>query len=231
MFCLSLSSPPLFQEAGFIGFMRSLRGRDQEKVGKKKEELWGWLGWGEPVVALWPQAQRGPISTDVGDLKTSAKGYFWYCADHVCYTSGVTYRQTTFFFFSLFSLVLWWTKQKSLIKTEKQNRVFAQILWLHLWKRHLTILYLCNTAPCLPNPGYLWKWCLVVWGWRRAVLVIGIHPPTASYTLYHRGHALAFLALCVLLKRNPIQYRYTAFSPPQKNIFVQNCPVGRLNPC
>ncbi|CAN9498488.1 unnamed protein product [Ophioblennius macclurei] len=26
-------------EAGFIGFMRSLRGRDQEKVGKKKEEL------------------------------------------------------------------------------------------------------------------------------------------------------------------------------------------------
>lgn len=27
------------QEAGFTGFMRSLRGRDQEKVGKRKEEL------------------------------------------------------------------------------------------------------------------------------------------------------------------------------------------------
>ncbi|XP_031697744.1 protein disulfide-isomerase A5-like [Anarrhichthys ocellatus] len=27
------------EEAGFIGFMRSLRGRDQEKVVKKKEEL------------------------------------------------------------------------------------------------------------------------------------------------------------------------------------------------
>ncbi len=27
------------QEAGFTGFMRNLRGRDQEKVGKRKEEL------------------------------------------------------------------------------------------------------------------------------------------------------------------------------------------------
>lgn len=34
-----MTFPSHRQEAGFIGFMRSLRGRDQEKVGKRKEEL------------------------------------------------------------------------------------------------------------------------------------------------------------------------------------------------
>lgn len=37
-FYFSLTLYPL-QEAGFTGFMRNLRGRDQEKVGKRKEEL------------------------------------------------------------------------------------------------------------------------------------------------------------------------------------------------
>lgn len=44
--------PP--QEDGFTGFMRNLRGRDQEKVGKKKEELWGRPPAASFVIALWP---------------------------------------------------------------------------------------------------------------------------------------------------------------------------------
>lgn len=73
-----------FQEAGFIGFMRSLRGKDQEKVGKRKDELWDFCcvrKMEKPVVALWPD--RNTLALTPPSLK---KRIFLYnCAD-VCNT-------------------------------------------------------------------------------------------------------------------------------------------------
>lgn len=64
--------------------MRNLRGRDQEKVGKRKEELWGRRSTASSfVIALWPLTPgEGPMSTDVGDWMTSVKGFF--ISDYVC---------------------------------------------------------------------------------------------------------------------------------------------------
>lgn len=55
---LCVFCPPLpLQEEGFTGFMRTLRGRDQEKVIRKKEELWGPA---RSVFALWPLTSLPP---------------------------------------------------------------------------------------------------------------------------------------------------------------------------
>lgn len=57
--------------------MRNLRGRDQEKVGKRKEELWGRPCTTSFVIALWPLTPgKGPLRTDVGDWLTSVKVLF-----------------------------------------------------------------------------------------------------------------------------------------------------------
>lgn len=79
---------------------------------------------------------KGHISTDVGDLMTSAKGYFLYHGDHVCNNTNrvPTVRPTTWCFFHGFS---------DGQKIDKKS-FFAQTLWLYMWKLH-PIPYLCNT--------------------------------------------------------------------------------------
>lgn len=89
--CARPHSPPL-QEEGFTGFMRTLRGRDQEKVIRKKEELWGRpcregeRGTAHFVIALWPltfplphpHPQQGPYEHWRGRLDDLNERLFFY---------------------------------------------------------------------------------------------------------------------------------------------------------
>lgn len=86
--CVRPHSLPL-QEEGFTGFMRTLRGRDQEKVIRKKEELWvrpcreGERGTAHFVIALWPltpppSPQQGPYEHWRGRLDDLNERLFFY---------------------------------------------------------------------------------------------------------------------------------------------------------
>lgn len=135
---LSLSS----QEAGFTGFMRSLRGRDQEKVVKRKEELWekhagsGGAAWGggKCTVTLDPWAWQRALSALTGETRQpQRKAIFLYRGDSVCNNTRVlAVRPTTWD--SCFSRMFWWEENTQTRKKRKGFLVFAQPLWLNMWK-------------------------------------------------------------------------------------------------
>lgn len=95
------------QEDGFTGFMRNLRGRDQEKVVKRKEELWGGrTGRGrctaQFVIALWPLTLPRALSALTWETWWPQwKAIFLYHGNHVCNNANrvPTVRPTTLDFF------------------------------------------------------------------------------------------------------------------------------------
>ena len=130
------------QEAGFTGFMRSLRGRDQEKVVKRKEDLWEpHAGRGDD--ALWPLILA--LSALMWEIWwPQLKAFFLLLllscrGDSICNdTSGsLVVRPTTQDFFFL-SWISWWAKNKQ--KGFVLGFFFgffllsAQSLWLNMWK-------------------------------------------------------------------------------------------------
>lgn len=84
--------------------------------------------------ALWPlRLAKGPFSTDGGDSTTSAKGYFLYRGDSVCNNTRVlAVRPTTWDL--CFSRMFWWEENTQTRKKRKGFLVFAQPLWLNMWK-------------------------------------------------------------------------------------------------
>lgn len=133
---LSLSS----QEAGFTGFMRSLRGRDQEKVVKRKEELWekhagsGGAAWGGGAMHCDPWAWQRALSALTGETRQpQRKAIFLYRGDSVCNNTRVlAVRPTTWDY--CFSRMFWWEENTQTRKKRKGFLVFAQPLWLNMWK-------------------------------------------------------------------------------------------------
>lgn len=139
---LVFSSALALQEEGFTGFMRTLRGRDQEKVIKKKEELWG-RACREGDVALhtlslhcdpWPPA-RALSALTWETWWPQRKAIFLFPGNHVCNNANrvPTVRPTTWYF-----VLHGFTDGQ---ERHRQNTVissffflFAQTLWLHKWK-------------------------------------------------------------------------------------------------
>lgn len=153
LYPLWLSLSP--QEAGFTGFMRSLRGRDQEKVGKRKEELWGrhaGRGGGrctaQFVIALWPLTLARALSALMWETWwPQRKAIFLHHGDHVCNNANREPTQLDRPLETSFSWMFWWAE-----KTKKwfcfvgfflvlffyefffSFFFFAQTLWLHMWE-------------------------------------------------------------------------------------------------
>lgn len=130
---LSLSS----QEAGFTGFMRSLRGRDQEKVVKRKEELWekhAGRGWGAMHCDPW--AWQRALSALTGETRRpKRKAIFLYRGDSVCNNTRVlAVRPTTRDFFTDVLMGRKYTDEEKKKRKKKGFLVFAQPLWLNMWK-------------------------------------------------------------------------------------------------
>lgn len=177
--CVRPHSLPL-QEEGFTGFMRTLRGRDQEKVIRKKEELWGRpcregeRGTAHFVIALWPLTppspttttpSKGPMSTDMEDSMTSTKGYFFIpglsrLLRHQQSTYSPTDHSTLFVFNSFFFFFHGFPDGQN---WHRQIRWFPPFFFVFFFlPRHCDciseklhpILYLCNTTPAqLPQGG------------------------------------------------------------------------------
>lgn len=157
-------SPLTLQEEGFTGFMRTLRGRDQEKVIRKKEELWGRpcregeRGTAHFVIALWPLTspvlQQGPYEHWRGRLDDLNERLFFYSRVITFVKTSTEYLESDrplngFLFVCLFSSWISW--QAELTQTKHGEFLFffcfAQALWLHKWKNLHYIPYLCNTTP------------------------------------------------------------------------------------
>lgn len=117
LYPLWLSLSP--QEAGFTGFMRSLRGRDQEKVGKRKEELWGrhaGRGGGrctaQFVIALWPLTLARALSALMWETWwPQRKAIFLHHGDHVCNNANREPTQLDRPLETSFSWMFWWAEK------------------------------------------------------------------------------------------------------------------------
>lgn len=131
--------PP--QEEGFRGFMRSVRGRDQEKVGRKKEELWGRRCSAWFVIALWPLTpRRGPCERWRGRLNSLSERLL-YMSDYVCNdtTEDRQWSTTQDLFFHR------WAENPVISLLFFSFFFFAQTLWLHMWKATpYTVSMQCN---------------------------------------------------------------------------------------
>ena len=182
------------QEAGFIGFMRSLRGRDQ--VVKKKEELWGGvLSEGALHCTVCHctgtfDPGEGPILTDVGDLMTSAKGYFWY--------QQSTFSQTNHFLF--FMDILMGRKYTDRIK--RDFMYLPKTLWLHMWE-------------ATPETVSMQYWPLLspvwgVWNWMTPLIKDGGVSPQGSKSS-SIVPALLIISMCLLNRQTPVPIFFYGF--------------------
>lgn len=121
--------------------MRGVRGRDQEKVGRKKEELWGRRCSAWFVIALWPLTpRRGPCERWRGRLNSLSERLL-YMSDYVC-NDTTEDRQ-------------WSTTQDLFFHRWAENPVISLLFFLSFFlpkhcdcicERLHPILYLCNAT-------------------------------------------------------------------------------------
>ena len=202
LYPLWLSLSP--QEAGFTGFMRSLRGRDQEKVGKRKEELWGRHagrgGGGGALHSLslhcdpWPW--QGPFQHWGGRLDDLSERLFFYTmvitfvimptenlhslTDHLrrlFHGCSDGQKNKKVFFVCCFFLLL-------LFSFFMNSFFLSFTLPKHcdcICEKLHPILYLCNTDPCLSLGGLCdWLTPVVLGGgghhWFKVEAALSITP-------------------------------------------------------
>lgn len=185
--------------------MRSLRGRDQEKVVRKKEELWGqhaWRGWCTAQFVMhcdpWPLAGVLSALTWGKTWQPQWKDIFLYCGDLVCNnTTEYLQLDPTHETCCLMDVLMGGHTQIT--------KWFFFFFPKHcdcIYEKLHPILYLCNTEPCLA----LWGVC----DW-HVVVVVGcvLRELWRLHSLHHSIGALIQSTL-LSLEETPCDHRHTS---------------------